>query len=84
MKVSVIGYSGSGKSTVAKKISGIYNIPLLYLDTVRFMPNWVERPEDECLKIVSEFLKRQTGLSMVITMVGFRSVGVKNQILLFF
>lgn len=57
MKVSVIGYSGSGKSTLAKKLSEISDVPLLYLDKVRFLPGWKERPEQECIEIIENFLK---------------------------
>lgn len=59
MKISVIGYSGCGKSTLAKKLSEIYNLPLLYLDTVHFLPDWVERSENESLEMVSKFLENK-------------------------
>lgn len=56
MKICVIGYSGSGKSTLASKLADIYNIPVLYLDKIQFLPGWVDRDEQEAKKIIKEFL----------------------------
>ena len=43
MKIAILGYSGSGKSKTAKKLSTHYNIQVLHLDTVQFLSGWVER-----------------------------------------
>lgn len=56
MKISILGYSGSGKSTMAKKLAQHYNINALHLDTVQFLPNWVERPYQEKKKMVKNYL----------------------------
>ena len=56
-KIMVIGFSGSGKSTISKMISDILNIPVLYLDKVHWLPNWVENDAKTECKIVSNFLK---------------------------
>lgn len=56
MKIAVIGYAGSGKSTVAKFLSEYYEIPLLYLDKVGYKANWRERDREESCNIVREFL----------------------------
>lgn len=56
MKIAVIGYSGAGKSTTAKLLANYYNCPLLYLDKVQFLPNWVERGRDEARVMVKNFL----------------------------
>lgn len=40
-----------------KKLSEISDVPLLYLDKVRFLPGWKERPEQECIEIIENFLK---------------------------
>ena len=61
MKIAVIGYSGAGKSTLAKFLSECYQEEVLYLDTVHWLPNWVERPREESLQIVEEFLNTHTG-----------------------
>ena len=66
MKIAIIGYSGSGKSTLAAYLGQLYNIPVLHLDTVRFLPNWVERDKDEEAAIVKDFMDRNEGGGWVI------------------
>ena len=44
MKIAILGTSGSGKSTLAKRLGERYGLPVLYMDTVHFLPGWVERP----------------------------------------
>lgn len=56
-KIMVIGFSGSGKSTISKMISDILNIPVLYLDKVHWLPNWIENDAKTECEIVSNFLK---------------------------
>ncbi len=49
-RVSVVG--GGGKSTLARAICAKYNHSYIELDSIHWMPNWVERnPEDERLEI---------------------------------
>lgn len=57
MKIAVMGYSGSGKSTLAKRLADYYKIPVLFLDTVQFLPGWAERGREEGRSIVSVFLR---------------------------
>ncbi len=52
MKIAVIGYSGSGKSTLAKRLADRIGCEPLYLDTVNFSPNWVERDRESGREIV--------------------------------
>ena len=47
MKIAILGTSGSGKSTLAQTLGAAYHAPVLHLDTVHFLPGWVERPLDE-------------------------------------
>ena len=56
MKIAIVGYSGSGKSTTARIIGEKYSIPVLHLDSVHWMKNWTERPVDESVQIVSDFM----------------------------
>ncbi len=58
MKICIIGYSGSGKSTLAKHLSTYYRIPALYLDTVHFLPEWVERNDEEARAMVADFMQQ--------------------------
>ena len=56
MKISIVGYSGSGKSTLASKLGVFYDVPVLYLDKVQFLPNWIDRDEQEAKDIIKKFL----------------------------
>ncbi|NEG72863.1 DNA topology modulation protein FlaR [Bifidobacterium ramosum] len=56
MRISVIGLTGSGKSTLTRYCGEHYGIPSLYLDTVQFLPGWRSRPIDEQRAMVSRFL----------------------------
>jgi adenylate kinase family enzyme len=56
MKISVVGNSGSGKSTAARKIAKRFAIPRLELDSLRHQPDWQELPDDEFRHAVREFI----------------------------
>jgi len=57
MKIAVIGYSGAGKSTMARQLGEIYNIEVLYLDRVQFEPNWKERKTETAKAMVEDFMQ---------------------------
>lgn len=57
MKIAVLGYSWSGKSTLAKHLASHYKIPLLYLDTVQFEANWEVRDRGDAIAMVTEFMR---------------------------
>ncbi len=56
MKIVILGYSGSGKSTTARNIGQKYDIPVLHLDTVYWQENWQVRPVEESKAIVADFM----------------------------
>lgn len=56
MKIAILGYAGSGKSTLARELGALYGVPVLHLDRVMFLPGWRERPKDEQLAIVRDFM----------------------------
>jgi len=58
LKIQIIGFSGSGKSYLAKKLADHYDLPLLYIDTVQFYDDWKERNTEEKNIIVKEFLSQ--------------------------
>ncbi len=39
MKIRIIGNSGSGKTTIGKKLSEYFTIPVLHMDNIAFVPN---------------------------------------------
>ena len=60
MKIAILGYSGSGKSELAGQLSDYYKVPVLFLDTVNFLPNWVERDKDDARLIVWKFMQNES------------------------
>lgn len=56
MKIAIIGYSGSGKSTLAAFLGAKLGIEVLHLDTLHFLPGWVERPPEEEQRLLAEFM----------------------------
>ncbi len=59
MKIAVLGYSGAGKSTLARALGDCYNVPVLHLDTVQFLPDWKIRNVDESREIVHNFMNNK-------------------------
>lgn len=57
MKIAIIGYSGSGKSTLAKYLAKHYDISLLHLDTLQFLPNWEMSDRNWMQEQVKDFLE---------------------------
>ena len=60
MKIAILGTSGSGKSTLAQTLGRKSGAAVLHLDTVHFLPGWVERPPDEENALVRQFLDTHT------------------------
>ena len=56
MKIAILGYSGSGKSTLARELGALYGLPVLHLDSVRFLPGWQIRDREEAQGMVRAFL----------------------------
>ena len=61
MKIAILGTSGSGESTLAKRLGERYDLPVLHMDTVHFLPGWVERPFAEEEAMVRQFLDENAG-----------------------
>ncbi|HEX6147283.1 MAG TPA: adenylate kinase [Acidimicrobiia bacterium] len=57
-RVSVVGNSGSGKTTVARAISDRLGIPHLELDAIYHQPGWSARPEAEMRRLLTEFVEQ--------------------------
>jgi len=53
-RIAVVGTSGSGKTTVARKISEILGVPHIELDALYWRPGWVEAPEEEFKQAILE------------------------------
>jgi adenylate kinase family enzyme len=55
-RVSVVGNSGSGKTTFAAELAGLIGAPHLELDSVFHQPGWVPLPEQDFRARVTEFI----------------------------
>jgi len=53
-RVSVVGNSGSGKSTIAGELAASLGVPHLELDSVFHQPGWEPLPADEFQRLVTE------------------------------
>ena len=65
-KIALIGHSGSGKSTLAAFLGERYSLPVLHIDTIHFLPNWVERETEDELAIMRAFLDENYNTGWVI------------------
>jgi adenylate kinase family enzyme len=55
-RVLIIGSSGAGKSTFARRLGAVTGLKVIHLDQLYWSPNWVETPKDEWRKKVAEAL----------------------------
>jgi adenylate kinase family enzyme len=47
MRIAVVGGSGSGKSTVARRLADRNDVAYVELDALHWGPDWTPRPDDE-------------------------------------
>jgi len=55
-RVSVVGSSGSGKTTVSRALASALGVPVLELDAVFHQPGWTPRPDPEFQDMVRSFV----------------------------
>lgn len=53
-RILVTGNSGSGKSTVARALGAILDLPVIHMDRLYWNPGWVPTPDDEFEAKVAE------------------------------
>ena len=59
-RISVVGNSGSGKTTVARAISDRLRLPHLEVDGIYHQPGWSARPEAEMRSLITEFVDQES------------------------
>lgn len=58
MKICIIGYSGSGKSTMAEKLSARFALPCLHMDKIGYQKNWQIVENEERKRRLKAFLQK--------------------------
>jgi len=56
----ILGCCGAGKSTLARKLATITNLPLYHLDQYYWKENWTETPKAEWEPIVEELANKES------------------------
>jgi len=47
MKINVVGTSGVGKSTLARRLAQELSLPYIEMDVLYWLPEWQGTPDDE-------------------------------------
>lgn len=55
-RVSLVGVSGSGKTTVGRQLAASMDVPFIELDSIFHQPGWTDLAHDEFRRRVSEAL----------------------------
>ena len=59
-RIAVVGGSGSGKSTVARRLAELHKFEYVELDALHWGPNWTPCPGDEFRARVEEAISRDS------------------------
>lgn len=60
MRINIVGSSGSGKSTFARRLSEVLDIPHIEMDALFWKPEWTESTNEEFFEKLEEVLKRES------------------------
>jgi adenylate kinase family enzyme len=55
-RVAVVGSPGAGKTTFARSLAQVTNLPLIHLDERFWSPGWVETPRDQWIERQQELV----------------------------
>ena len=55
-RISIVGGSGTGKSTLCDILAKKLNLPAIHLDAINFEANWVEIDKNKRDKIINKNL----------------------------
>lgn len=58
-RISIIGGSGTGKTTLANNLGRILGIPVIHIDGINYLENWILRDSEERDKIIKDKIKEQ-------------------------
>ncbi len=55
-RIAIIGAAGAGKSTLARQLGTILNLPVIHLDRELWQPGWVLTPRDGQVRLQAEMV----------------------------
>ena len=58
-RICIIGGPGTGKTTLANKLSKIYNIPATHIDGIHHLANWQIRDKSERDQIILSLIQKE-------------------------
>lgn len=58
-RIMIFGFSGSGKSTLARRLGEILGIEPTHMDSLHWLPNWVESDTEHKVKLLAPVLERE-------------------------
>ena len=58
-RISIIGGSGTGKTTLSEELSKIYGIPATHIDGIHHLENWQIRDKNERDKMILEIVEKE-------------------------
>ena len=58
-KISIIGGSGTGKTTLSESLSKDLNLPVYHIDGIHHLKNWKVRDTNERDKIIIDLIKKE-------------------------
>ena len=57
-KIVIIGNAGSGKTTLARKLGRLMNLPVTHVDSIQFLSGMQIRPHRESIQMLTEIQNR--------------------------
>ncbi|UFH55463.1 DNA topology modulation protein [Spirosoma sp. KNUC1025] len=59
-KVAIVGCGGAGKSTLARQLGHILDLPVIHLDAEFWQPGWKMVSKEEELRLIQKIISQQT------------------------